>query len=176
MVLPIPGRFPKEGREACLWHTILLARSSVLYLLLRPNKAIRSCGRACAVTLTDDLVPPFPNETRFAGLSFGEGVGSECGMQWSMSFRQNKRYIKNSNKLSFFIFDAVFLAPHGATEKHGNISCGKDYRMKYASLPSRRSVVSKKDAFKMIARFCFFARSAFKMKACSPVLPIKPNG
>jgi hypothetical protein len=89
-----PGSFQRRAGEACLWHTILLARSSVLYLLLRPNKAIRSCGRACAVTLTDDLVPPFPNETRFAGLSFGEGVGSECGMQWSMSFRRNKRYIK----------------------------------------------------------------------------------
>ena len=25
----------KGGREACLWHTILLARSSVLYLLFR---------------------------------------------------------------------------------------------------------------------------------------------
>ena len=84
----------KGGRGGRLWHTILLARSSVLYLLLRPNKAIRSCGRACAVTSTDDLVPPFPNESRFAGLSFGEGVGSECGMQWSMSFRRNKRYIK----------------------------------------------------------------------------------
>ena len=89
-----PGGFQRRAGEACLWHTILLARSSVLYLLLRPNKAIRSCGRACAVTSTDDLVPPFPNETRFAGLSFGEGVGSECGMQWSMSFRRNKRYIK----------------------------------------------------------------------------------
>ena len=32
MRLPVPGRFPKEGWEACLWHTILLARSSVLYL------------------------------------------------------------------------------------------------------------------------------------------------
>ena len=89
-----PGGFQRRAGEACHWHTILLARSSVLYLLLRPNKAIRSCGRACAVTSTDDLVPPFPNETRFAGLSFGEGVGSECGMQWSMSFRRNKRYIK----------------------------------------------------------------------------------
>ena len=89
-----PGGFQRRAGEACLWHTILLARSSVLYLLLRPNKAIRSCGRACAVTSTDDLVPPFPNESRFAGLSFGEGVGSECEMQWSMSFRRNKRYIK----------------------------------------------------------------------------------
>ena len=78
-----PGGFQRRAGEACLWHTILLARSSVLYLLLRPNKAIRSCGRACAVTSTDDLVPPFPNETRFAGLSFGEGVGSECGMKCS---------------------------------------------------------------------------------------------
>ena len=128
----------KGGRGGRLWHTILLARSSVLYLLLRPNKAIRSCGRACAVTSTDDLVPPFPNETRFAGLSFGEGVGSECGMQWSMSFRRNKRYIKNSNTLSFFIFDAVFLAPYRATEKHGNISCRKISRMKYLPVPPQR--------------------------------------
>ena len=44
-----PGGFQRRAGEACLWHTILLARSSVLYLLLRPNKAIRSCGRACAV-------------------------------------------------------------------------------------------------------------------------------
>ena len=35
MVRPVPGRYPKEGGEACLWHTILLARSSVLYLLFR---------------------------------------------------------------------------------------------------------------------------------------------
>ena len=34
-MLPVSGRFPKEGWEACLWHTILLARSSVLYLLFR---------------------------------------------------------------------------------------------------------------------------------------------
>ena len=33
--MPVPWRFPKEGGEACLWHTILLARSSVLYLLFR---------------------------------------------------------------------------------------------------------------------------------------------
>ena len=35
MLLAVPGRFPKEGWEARLWHTILLARSSVLYLLFR---------------------------------------------------------------------------------------------------------------------------------------------
>ena len=35
MPLPVPQRFPKEGGEAYLWHTILLARSSVLYLLFR---------------------------------------------------------------------------------------------------------------------------------------------
>ena len=131
-----PGGFQRRAGEACLWHTILLARSSVLYLLLRPNKAIRSCGRACAVTSTDDLVPPFPNETRFAGLSFGEGVGSECGMQWSMSFRRNKRYIKP---------------------------------------PSRRSAVSQKDAFKMLARFglvcsvCFQNESIFSCFAIPPI-------
>ena len=136
-----PGGFQRRGGAAFLWHTILLARSSVLYLLLRPNKAIRSCGRACAVTSTDDLVPPFPNETRFAGLSFGEGVGSECGMQWSMSFRRNKRYIK---------------AP--------------------VSRPSsRRSAVSQKDAFKMLARFgsvcseCFQNESIFSRFANPPI-------
>ena len=131
----------KGGRGGRLWHTILLARSSVLYLLLRPNKAIRSCGRACAVTSTDDLVPPFPNESRLAGLSFGEGVGSECGMQWSMSFRRNKRYIK---------------AP--------------------VSRPSsRRSAVSQKDAFKMLARFglvcsvCFQNESIFSRFTNPPI-------
>ena len=30
--LPVPWRFSKEGGEACLWHTILLASSSALYL------------------------------------------------------------------------------------------------------------------------------------------------
>ena len=35
MLLPVPWRFPKEGGEARFWHTILLARSSVLYLLFR---------------------------------------------------------------------------------------------------------------------------------------------
>lgn len=59
-------------------------------------------------------------------------------MKCSLRFRWNKRYIKNSNKLSSFIFDAVFLAPHGATEKHGNISCGKISRMKYFPVPPQR--------------------------------------
>lgn len=59
-------------------------------------------------------------------------------MKCSPRFRRNKRYIKNSNKLSSFIFDAVFLAPHGATEKHGNISCGKIARMKYFPVPPQR--------------------------------------
>ena len=40
---------------------------------------------------------------------------------------------------------------------------------KISRSPSRRSDVSQKDAFKMKARFCFFARSAFKMKARSLV-------
>ena len=30
-----PGGFQRRSGEACLWHTILLARSSVLYLLFR---------------------------------------------------------------------------------------------------------------------------------------------
>lgn len=30
-----PGGFQRRAGEACLWHTILLARSSVLYLLFR---------------------------------------------------------------------------------------------------------------------------------------------
>ena len=59
-------------------------------------------------------------------------------MKCSLCFRRNKRYIKNSNKLSLFIFDAVFLAPYGATEKHGNISCGKFFRMKYFPVPPQR--------------------------------------
>jgi hypothetical protein len=36
------------------------------------------------------------------------------------------------------MFDAVFLAPHRATEKHGNISCGKISRMKYFPVPPQR--------------------------------------
>ena len=59
-------------------------------------------------------------------------------MKCSPRFRRNKRYIKNSNKLSLFMFDAVFLAPYGATGKHGNISCGKISRMKYFPVPPQR--------------------------------------
>ena len=59
-------------------------------------------------------------------------------MKCSPRFRRNKRYIKNSNTLSFFIFDAVFLAPYRATEKHGNISCRKISRMKYFPVPPQR--------------------------------------
>ena len=59
-------------------------------------------------------------------------------MKCSLRFRRNKRYIKNSNTLSFFIFDAVFLAPYRATEKHGNISCRKISRMKYLPVPPQR--------------------------------------
>ena len=36
---------------------------------------------------------------------------------------------------------------------------------RYINPPSRRSDVSQKDAFKLIARFGSIARSAFKMKA-----------
>ena len=36
------------------------------------------------------------------------------------------------------MFDAVFLAPYGATEKHGSISCGKISRMKYCPVPPQR--------------------------------------
>ena len=35
MSLPVSGRVPREGWEVRLWHMILLARSSVLYLLFR---------------------------------------------------------------------------------------------------------------------------------------------
>ena len=103
-----PGGFQRRAGMACLWHTILRARSGVLYLLLRPNKAIRSCGRACAVTLTDDLVPPFPNETRFAGLSFWEGVGSEGEMKCSPHFQRNKRYIIRFTDIRFLFFPFDF--------------------------------------------------------------------
>ena len=33
-----PGGFQRRAGEACLWHTILLARSSVLYLLFRGQR------------------------------------------------------------------------------------------------------------------------------------------
>ena len=36
------------------------------------------------------------------------------------------------------MFYAVFLAPYGAIEKHGNISCGKISRMKYFPVPLQR--------------------------------------
>ena len=50
--LPVPGRFPKEGWEARLWHTILLARSSVLYLLFREaGKGVVSPSRTAHLYL-----------------------------------------------------------------------------------------------------------------------------
>ena len=50
--LPVPGWFPKEGWEACLWHTILLARSSVLYLLFREaGKGVVSPSRTAHLYL-----------------------------------------------------------------------------------------------------------------------------
>ena len=53
MLLLVSGRYPKEGWEACLWHTILHARSSVLYLLFREaGKGVMSPFR------TAHLYPP----------------------------------------------------------------------------------------------------------------------
>ena len=79
-------------------------------------------------------------------------------MQWSTSFRRNKRYIKNSNKLSSFIFDAVFLAPHGATEKHGDVP------------PQRRFL---KKCLQNDSMFLIFRRSDFKLKAPSHGLRVR---
>ena len=52
------------------------------------------------------------------------------------------------------------------------MKCSPRFRRnkRYINPPSRRSDVSSKDACKMKARFRFFARSAFKMKALSLVL------
>lgn len=173
--LPVSGRVPREGR-ACLWHTILLARSSVLYLLFRwAGKEVLSAVRTAALFPTENGRQNREGTSRFA-CRFHQG--SRCGMQWSTGFRRNKRYIKNSNKLSFFIFDAVFLAPCGATEKHGDVSIVIICRWKQPPSPaSRRGDVSLRNAFKMIVRFRFFARCAFKMKAdfVRAVCPIRPN-
>ena len=58
------------------------------------------------------------------------------------------------------------------------MKCSPRFRRnkRYINPSSRRSDVSQKDAFKMIARFSFFVRSAFKMEAGSLALPIKPIG
>ena len=133
MRLPVPRRFPKEGGEAHLWHTILLARSSVLYLLFRKaGKGVKSPFRAA------HLYPPKTAVKNCEGMSsvwllFYQG--SRGKMKCSPRFRRNKRYIKNSNKLSFFIFDAVFLAPCGATEKHGDVSIDMICRWKRCPSP-----------------------------------------
>ena len=64
MSLPVSGRFPKEGGEACLWHTILLARSSVLYLLFREaGKGVMSPSR------TAHLYPPKTAAKNCEGMS-----------------------------------------------------------------------------------------------------------
>ena len=48
-----PGGFQRRDGEACIWHTILLARSSVLYLLFREaGKGVMSPPR------TAHLYPP----------------------------------------------------------------------------------------------------------------------
>lgn len=63
-MLPVPGRFPKEGWEACLWHTILLARSSVLYLLFRKaGKGVMSPSQ------TAHLYPPKTAAKNYEGMS-----------------------------------------------------------------------------------------------------------
>ena len=49
--MPVPWRFPKEGGVARLWHTILLARSSVLYLLFR------EAGKGVAAVLGSTPLP-----------------------------------------------------------------------------------------------------------------------
>ena len=64
MVLPVPGRFPKEGWGGLPWHTILLARSSVLYLLFREaGKGVVSPFR------TAHLYPPKTAAKNCGGMS-----------------------------------------------------------------------------------------------------------
>ena len=53
MSLPVSGRVPREGWQARLWHTILLARSSVLYRLF--HKAGKGVMPA---SLAAHLYPP----------------------------------------------------------------------------------------------------------------------
>ena len=92
MLLAVPGRFPKEGREACHWHTILLARSSVLYLLFR------EAGK--------EVMSPFGQHT-FSGQKrrtntakdrqlFVRRFVIECGRERQVCAhaRRNKGYIK----------------------------------------------------------------------------------
>ena len=59
-----PGGFQRRGGEACLWHTILLARSSVLYLLFREaGKGVMSPSR------TAHLRPPKTAAKNCEGMS-----------------------------------------------------------------------------------------------------------
>jgi len=59
-----PGGFQRRGGEACLWHTILLARSSVLYLLFREaGKGVVSPFR------TAHLYPPKTAAKNCEGMS-----------------------------------------------------------------------------------------------------------
>ena len=87
-----PGGFQRRGGEACLWHTILLARSSVLYLLFREaGKGVMSPFRTAHLYPLKTAAKTAKGWAEF-GCCFHEG--SEGEMQWSMSFRRNKRYIK----------------------------------------------------------------------------------
>ena len=59
-----PGGFQRRAGEACLWHTILLARSSVLYLLFREaGKGVMSPSR------TAHLYPPKTAAKNCEGMS-----------------------------------------------------------------------------------------------------------
>ena len=59
-----PGGFQRRAGEACLWHTILLARSSVLYLLFREaGKGVMSPFR------TAHLYPPKTAAKNCEGMS-----------------------------------------------------------------------------------------------------------
>ena len=125
-----PGR-PAFGTRSC-------AQGLVCYTFCSARRAKGWCRLSGQHTFTRRKRRPKTAKERAAfGCCFRKGSKGE--MQCCLRFRRNKRYIKNSNKLSSFIFDAVFLAPYMATEKHGNISCGKISRMKYFPvLPQRK--------------------------------------
>ena len=63
-------------------------------------------------------------------------------MKCSPRFRWNKRYIKNSNKLSLFIFYAVFLAPYGATEKTWQYFMQEDFPHEILPRPAAAKMLS----------------------------------
>ena len=83
-------------------------------------------------------------------------------MKCSPRFRRNKRYIKNSNKLSFFIFYAVFLAPCGATEKHGYVPPQRRFSKRCFQNDSM-FLIFRPECFQNESRFSRFANQTQRM-------------